>query len=88
MANHLDRTNRPVLKIGGVVAAASAIVPAVLALVVAFGVTLTDEQTAAILGLIAAISAVVPVAGAKQAEKRVSPINDPFRKGSGEEDEG
>lgn len=88
MANHLDRTSRPVLKIGAVVAAASAVVPAVLALLVAFGVTLTDAQTSAILGLIAAIAAVVPVAGAKQAEKRVSPINDPFQAGSGEEDEG
>lgn len=39
--------------------ALSTIVPAVLALVVAFGIDLSDEQAAAILGVVAAITAAV-----------------------------
>lgn len=39
--------------------ALAALVPAILALVVAFGVDLSDEQTAALLGVVAAITAAV-----------------------------
>lgn len=48
-------TNEPALTIGGIVAA----VTAVLTLLVAFGVTLTQEQTAAILGVVGAVGSLV-----------------------------
>jgi len=88
MAKHSARVDRPVLKLGAVASAAAAVVPAILALLVAFGVDLTDSQTAAILGLIAAIGAAAPVTAAKQAEKVVSPVYDKFEPGSSEFDEG
>lgn len=53
------------------VASATALVAAVVALVVAFGVPLTDEQQTAILGL---ASVVAPLVVGFVARRRVTPV--------------
>ena len=60
--------NEPAITIGTITAA----VAAVLALLIAFGVDLTDEQTAAILGLVAAVG---PIVAAILTRRRVTPVD-------------
>lgn len=60
----------PVLTVGGIGAAAAA----VLALLVAFGVPLTDDQQTAILGVVAVIA---PVVVAVIARRFVTPVSSP-----------
>lgn len=60
----------PVVTIAGVQAA----VASVLTLVVAFGVTLTPEQSAAIMGVYAAVA---PILFALVARRKVTPVGTP-----------
>jgi hypothetical protein len=53
------------------VASLTAIVSAVIGLLVAFGVNLSDEQTAAILGIVAVLA---PLAVAAFARGKVTPV--------------
>lgn len=63
-------TREPLVTTAGV----SALVTAILAVLVGFGLDLTDNQTAAILGLVAVLA---PLVVAVVARRKVTPTADP-----------
>ncbi|WP_369069996.1 hypothetical protein [Kineococcus terrestris] len=63
-------TSEPLVTAAGI----SAAVAAVIALLVAFGIDLTEEQTAAILGVVAVLA---PIAVAAAARGKVTPTANP-----------
>jgi hypothetical protein len=73
-------TPQPVVK-SAVLAALTALVPAVLGLLVAFGVDLSDAQQQAILALTAAVTGLVgtgaPIVAAVFARREVTPLASP-----------
>jgi len=61
-------TNEPLITVGGITAAVSAL----LALLVSFGVPLSDGQQTALLGLVGVLA---PIAVALLARGRVTPVD-------------
>lgn len=86
MADH--KAPRPLMRVAAVVAFVSAVLPAGLSLATAFGLSLTDVQVTALLGFMAAVSTAAGLTGAKVAEKKVTPLEDPFIPGDSPEQEG
>lgn len=76
MNNSSDRPEP--LAISGAIAAGSTLTGAGIALAVAFGAHLTDDQVKALLGFVAAIGPIVTAVGAwRLGRSKVTPVDDP-----------